>query len=91
MANYIWFLSTRDNTNRSGVRSTYREGLIVWLEAVRLKLNETVRYIQEGNGNVKDVAEVLPGCGVEFFLNRWGDALDRARAVLDVRCPTTRC
>lgn len=84
MANYIWFLSTRDNTNRSGVRSTYREGLIVWLEAVRLKLNETVRYIQEENGNVKEVAEVLPGREVEFFLNRWGDALDRARGVLDV-------
>ncbi|KIR34622.1 hypothetical protein I352_02873 [Cryptococcus deuterogattii MMRL2647] len=84
VANYIWFLSTRDNTNRSGVRSTYRVGLIVWLEAVRLKLNETVRYIQEENGNVKEVAEVLPGHGVEFFLIRWEDALDRARAVLDV-------
>ncbi|KIR99468.1 hypothetical protein L804_03098 [Cryptococcus deuterogattii 2001/935-1] len=84
VANYIWFLSTRDNTNRSGVRSTYRVGLIVWLEAVRLKLNETVRYIQEENGNVKEMAEVLPGRGVEFFLIRWEDALDRARAVLDV-------
>ncbi|KIR78546.1 hypothetical protein I306_04474 [Cryptococcus gattii EJB2] len=84
VANYIWFLSIRDNTNRAGVRSTYRGELIVWLEAVRLKLNETVRYIQEENGNVKEVAEVLPGHGVEFFLNRWGDALDRARAVLDV-------
>ncbi|KIR73777.1 hypothetical protein I310_02450 [Cryptococcus deuterogattii CA1014] len=84
VANYIWFLSTRDNTNRSGVRSTYRVGLIVWLEAVRLKLNEIVRYIQEENGNVKEVAEVLPGHGVEFFLIRWEDALDRARAVLDV-------
>lgn len=84
MANYIWFLSIRDNTNRAGVRSTYRGELIVWLEAVRLKLNETVRYIQEENDNVKEVAEVLPGHGVEFSLNRWGDALDRARAVLDV-------
>lgn len=66
------------------MRSTYRVGLIVWLEAVRLKLNETVRYIQEENGNVKEMAEVLPGRGVEFFLIRWEDALDRARAVLNV-------
>lgn len=55
----------------------------MWLDAVRLKLNETLNYIQEENGNVKEVAEVLPDHGVEFFLNRWEDALDRATAVLD--------
>lgn len=65
------------------MRSTYREDINMWLDAVRLKLNETLNYIQEENGNVKEVAEVLPDHGVEFFLNRWEDALDRARAVLD--------
>ncbi|OWZ42707.1 hypothetical protein C349_03540 [Cryptococcus neoformans var. grubii Br795] len=83
VAQYIWFLSTRDSANKSGVRSTYREDINMWLDAVRLKLNETLNYIQEENGNVKEVAEVLPDHGVEFFLNRWEDALDRARAVLD--------
>lgn len=54
----------------------------MWLDAVRSKLNETLSYVQE-NGNVKEVAEVLPGHGVGFFLNRWADALDRARVALD--------
>ncbi|AAW43909.1 expressed protein [Cryptococcus deneoformans JEC21] len=82
VAHYIWFLSTRDSADRSGVRSTYREDIIMWLDAVRSKLNETLSYVQE-NGNVKEVAEVLPGHGVGFFLNRWADALDRARVALD--------
>lgn len=83
VAHYIWFLSTRDSADRSGVRSTYREDIIMWLDAVRSKLNETLSYVQEENGNVKEVAEVLPGHGVGFFLNRWADALDRARVALD--------
>ncbi|TYJ57831.1 hypothetical protein B9479_001441 [Cryptococcus floricola] len=80
VAQYVWFLSTCDKENATGIRSVYKDVGTRWLSNTRGQLDKVEEYVKGLDETT--IAEVTGGQGADFLLAKWSDALDRAASAL---------
>ncbi|WVQ75064.1 hypothetical protein IAR50_004673 [Cryptococcus sp. DSM 104548] len=81
VAQYVWFLSTRDKENTTGIRSVHKDVASRWLGDTRgqlKKVEEYVKWLDEAA-----IAEMTGGQGADFLLAKWSDAVERATSALE--------
>nr|ODN95588.1 hypothetical protein L204_04129 [Cryptococcus depauperatus CBS 7855] len=79
VAQYVWFLSTFDKSDATGIRSKYRNEIVEWIEDVYRKLEQVKRA--RDTSQVDPIQNLSEG-RLDFVLARLEDTLDRAKSAL---------
>ncbi|KAK8849558.1 hypothetical protein IAR55_004893 [Kwoniella newhampshirensis] len=74
IAMFVWFLSTRDTSDETRLKSEYKDRIGRWLTHTERKMEECRRFLDE--------SEAIMGYGQGFVLARWEDSLHRAKAAM---------